>query len=118
MKKKNTSLDHKFKEMLDSAKAYAAGKTALRTTIMTSDGSREIFWESLPEARAREIRQTQFKSMRADLGLTQDRMAAAMRVSVNTLKGWEAGKPIPAIAFVLAELLHDIPGVRKRLLAA
>lgn len=64
------------------------------------------------------MRREYFKTLRADLGLTQTRMAEALRVSVNTLKGWEAGKPMPEVAFVLAELLHDIPAVRKRLLVA
>lgn len=84
--------------------------------FFSADGTRTTMWERLPEAKRRHARREHFKGLRADLGLTQTQMAEAMRVSVNTLKGWEGGKPIPEVAFVLAELLHDIPAVRKRLL--
>lgn len=116
--KSKTSLDIQLARLVGDARDYATGKTAVKTTLVTGDGSRATLWERLPEAKRRRARQERFKMLRADLGLTQIRMAEALRVSANTLKGWEAGKPIPEVAFVLAELLHDLPAVRKRLLAA
>lgn len=113
-----TSLDGQLARMVRDARDHATGKTAQRTTVFSADGTRTTMWERLPEAKRRRARREHFKGLRADLGLTQTRMAEALRVSVNTLKGWEGGKPIPEVAFVLAELLHDIPAVRKRLLVA
>jgi DNA-binding transcriptional regulator YiaG len=110
--------DEKLKRMYQDLDDYAAGKVAHRTWIVSETGERTLLYETLPQARAREARQAGFKAIRAKLGLTQPKMAAAMRVSVNTLKGWEAGKPIPEVAFTLAEVLNDFPAVRKRLMAA
>ena len=39
-------------------------------------------------------------------------------MATKTLQGWEIGKPIPDPIYILAELIRDFPGVRKRLLAA
>ena len=58
------------------------------------------------------------KAIRAGLKLTQARMAAALHIATKTLEGYEIGKPIPEPIFILAELIRDFPGVRKRLLAA
>lgn len=110
--------DQKVKEMYQDLKEYAAGKVAHRTWILTATGERILLHETLPEFRARERRYAEFKAIRAKLGLTQPKMAAALKVSVNTLKGWEAGKPIPDVAFTLAEVLRDFPAVRKKLVAA
>lgn len=115
MPTKKNPVDEKLKRMYQDAEDYAAGKVAHRTWILTSTGERVMLYETLPEFRAREERYRQFKMMRATLGLTQSKMAAALRVSVNTLKGWEAGKPIPEVAFTLAEVLRDFPAVRKKL---
>ena len=112
--RKNT-VDEQLKKSLRSLKTYAAGKTALKTTILSPTGEKAVFKETLSEAKGRRERLAQFKSMRADLRLTQSQMAAALHVSEYTLKGWEAGKPIPEVAFVLAEVLHDFPLVRQKL---
>jgi DNA-binding transcriptional regulator YiaG len=117
MAQKQKSLDDVLKRAYEDVKDYVAGKTAARTTIMTTTGDRIVFYETLPESKVRVARHKKFKAMRAKLALTQPQMAAALRVSVNTLKGWEAGKPIPDVAFTLAEVLHDFPAVRKKLLA-
>jgi DNA-binding transcriptional regulator YiaG len=118
MAHKKTSLDDQLKRLLQETKDYAAGKTALRTTLMSPTGERTVFYETLPEARVRRERYAKFKAIRTKLGLTQPQMAAALRVSVNTLKGWEAGKPIPDVAFTLTEVLRDFPAVRKKLVGA
>ncbi|MEO6096789.1 MAG: helix-turn-helix domain-containing protein, partial [Fibrobacteria bacterium] len=59
-----------------------------------------------------------FKAIRAELGLSQAGMAKVLRVATKTLQGWEIGKPIPEPVFMLMELIHEMPAVRKRLLAA
>ena len=59
-----------------------------------------------------------FKAVRAELGLSQSGMAKVLRVATKTLQGWEIGKPIPDPVFILVELIHEIPAVRKKLLAA
>ncbi len=115
---KKSMVDNQLQKGLRSLRSYAAGKVALKTTILDRSGERSVFWETLPEAKLRRERLARFKVMRANLDLTQPEMAGALQVSVNTLKGWEAGKPIPGVAFVLAELLHDVPTVRKKLLSA
>ena len=118
MMARKSNLDKQLEKSSRSLKAYTAGKTSLQTTILVPSGERAVFMETLPEAKARRERLARFKAIRSDLELTQPDMAAALQVSTNTLKGWEAGKPIPDMAIVLAQLLHDMPAVRKRLLAA
>jgi DNA-binding transcriptional regulator YiaG len=118
MPARKSSLDEQMKKSEKSLKNYLAGKGTLRTWILSPTGERTVFYETLPEARARKARLEAFKAIREKLGLTQPRMAAALHVSVNTLKGWEAGKPIPDVAFTLAEVLRDFPSVRRRLVKA
>ncbi len=45
-------------------------------------------------------------------------MAKVPRVATKTLQGWEIGKPIPDPVYLLVELIHEVPAVRKRLLVA
>ncbi|MDB5046985.1 MAG: hypothetical protein JWO30_56 [Fibrobacteres bacterium] len=60
-----------------------------------------------------------FKSIRNELHLSQAGMAEALQVSKRTVESWEGRKrEIPEPMLVLAELLRDVPAVRKRLLAA
>ena len=115
MATRKNAVDEQMKKNWKSLKAYAAGKADLKTTILSPIGGRTIFRENLTEAKERRKRLARFKTMRADLGLTQFQMAMALHVSENTLKGWEAGKSIPEVAFVLAEVLHDFPPVSRRL---
>jgi DNA-binding transcriptional regulator YiaG len=118
MRKNPNPVDEQLKKNIQGLKDYVTGRGKLKTWILSPTGERTMFYESLPESRAREARVAALKATRAKLGLTQLQMAAALRVSVNTLKGWEAGKPIPEVAFTLAEVLRDFPAVRKRLMAA
>lgn len=60
-----------------------------------------------------------FRKIRESLGLSQSDMAAALQVSKRTVESWEGQRrEIPEPMMVLAELLRDLPAVRKRLLAA
>ena len=104
--------------MTQEIKDWKTGKARLRTSLLNESGSRTVWKESGPEDKVRRKRMNQLKTIRADLGLTQAQLASAMHVALKTLQGWEIGKPIPEVAFILAELLHDVPSVRKRLLAA
>ena len=59
------------------------------------------------------------RKIRADLHLTQPALARALRVSPKTVKSWEGGqRNVSETALCLARLMHDVPSVRKRLLAA
>ena len=87
-------------------------------TVIAKDGTRTTFAESGPEEKFRRERLKLFKAIRADLGLSQSGMAAALHVSTKSIQGWEIGNPIPEPILILTQLLHDLPEVRKRLLAA
>jgi DNA-binding transcriptional regulator YiaG len=118
MKKKAPALKTQLEQALKNAKAYKAGKVKFRTTVVAKDGTRTTFAESGPEEKIRRERLNLFKAMRADLGLSQSGMATALRVSTKSIQGWEIGNPIPEPIFILTQLMHDLPEVRKRLFAA
>jgi DNA-binding transcriptional regulator YiaG len=110
---------NRFANMEAELKDWKAGKIKFKVSILDDDGKGRFSWEeSGPESKARYERLAQFKAIRAELGLSQSAFAKALRVATKTLQGWEIGKPIPEPVFVLVELIHDMPAVRKRLLAA
>jgi DNA-binding transcriptional regulator YiaG len=118
MKKKIPTLKPQLDQGLKDIKAYKAGKLKFRTTIVAKDGARTTWQESGPEEKKRRDRLVHFKKMRADLGLSQSEIASALHVSTKSVQGWEIGNPIPEPLMILTELLHDLPAVRKKLLAA
>ena len=97
---------------------WKSGKLKFRTHMFDEAGIRSTWMESKPDSDLRKTRLVAFKSIRAGLDLSQSEMAAALHVATKTLQGWEIGKPIPDPIYILAELIRDFPGVRKRLLAA
>jgi DNA-binding transcriptional regulator YiaG len=110
---------NRYAGLAQEAKHWAAGRKKLRTTLIDEGGGRTFFRASGPELKERQARVEGFKKIRADLGLSQPAMAAALHIGVGTLRNWEYGRrEIPEVAWVLAQLLHDVPAVRKRLLAA
>ena len=118
MKKKKTETN-RFVGLEKSVKDWKAGKIRFKVSILDDDGKGRFSWEeSGPESKARYERLAQFKAIRAELGLSQSGMAKVLHVATKTLQGWEIGKPIPDPVFILVELIHDMPAVRKRLLAA
>jgi DNA-binding transcriptional regulator YiaG len=118
-RKKPTKERNRLVGLEESVKDSRPGKIQFRMTILKKDKKSQFTWEeSGLEQDLRYERLARLKSVRAELGLTQAGMAKAMRVSTKTLQGWEIGKPIPDPAFLLVELIHDMPAVRKRLLAA
>lgn len=98
---------------------WKSGRLRMKASVHEVDGTIGATWEeSGPEYLERRKRLEQFKSIRSNLDLSQSEMAAALHVATKTLQGWEIGKPIPDPVFILAELMRDLPAVRKRLLAA
>lgn len=59
---------------------------------------------------------TVFTETRKEIRLSQSGFARLLGVPVRTLQGWELGRPIPKSIMILAELLREVPVVRKRLL--
>lgn len=117
--KTQKKVTNRFAGLEAELKDWKAGKIKLKVSILDEDGKGRYSWEeSGPESKIRLERLAQFKAIRAELGLSQSAFAKALRVATKTLQGWEIGKPIPDSVFILAELIHDIPAVRKRLLAA
>lgn len=117
MKKKKMS-SNRFSALEQSIADWKRGKVKFKASIPEKDGTRTTWSESGLDYQVRRKRLALFKSIRADLGLSQSEMASVLQVATKTLQGWEIGKPIPGPVMVLAELLHDFPNVRKRLLAA
>lgn len=79
--------------------------------------------QEIQEAAANTLRQLKridaFRRIRESLGLSQASMASALQVSKRTVESWEGHRrEIPEPMLVLAELLRDLPAVRRRLLAA
>lgn len=98
---------------------WTAGKKKFRMTLVDEDRSRSVFHASKPELASRQEKMQLFKSIRLRIGLTRDEIAAALHVSPRTVEGWEVGRRIiPEPVFILVQLLHDVPAVKKRLLAA
>jgi DNA-binding XRE family transcriptional regulator len=99
---------------------WAAGTKRLRITRMDKDGNRAVFRATKAELEEKERRLSLFTGIRHKLGFSQATMAKAIHVSKRTVEAWEIGrgKMIPDYAIAMAELLRDIPEVRRRLLAA
>jgi DNA-binding transcriptional regulator YiaG len=98
---------------------WRKGETRLRITRMDKDGKRAVFHATKAELDERTKRLQAFLAIRSELRLSQSEIAAALRVATSTVQGWEIGRRlIPESTFTLAELLRDMPAVRKRLLAA
>ena len=53
----------------------------------------------------------EIRALREQLGLTQQGLARLLRLGVNTLSRWEAGRVVQAASLdVLLRLLRDLPG--------
>jgi DNA-binding transcriptional regulator YiaG len=119
MKQRIKKSKSRFSGLDAEFKAWKAGTKKLRTTVSVGKSERVAFRASEPELKTRLVRMTEFKKLRDGLGLSQIEMAEALHVNFRTLQGWEIGKSsVPDPVLILAELLHDLPAVRKRLLAA
>lgn len=87
--------------------------------IPLSKKERQEFQEAAVATLRQLKRIESFKKIRESLGLSQGDMATALQVSKRTVESWEGHRrEIPEPMMILAELLRDLPAVRRRLLAA
>lgn len=114
-KEKPNRYDGLAKELED----WKSGKKKLKTTLIDGAGGRTVLYASRPELDERRRRTEAFKKIRLGLDLSQPEMAKAMHVGTATVRNWEYGRRmIPEAMLILAELLRDMPAVRRRLMAA
>ena len=117
---------HKQKKdgILEEWNAFKAGKIKLKvTTLDPATLASEVHYETYEELKVRHESKdraaAKFKSLRKELGLSQAKLAQALRVPKRTLEAWEAARfPINPTAEVLAQIMRDVPAVRHRLIAA
>ena len=116
---KNNDKSGRYAGLAQELREWKSGKRKLRTTILDDGGGRTIFRATAPESNERERRAEGIKKIRLDLALSQPEMAKAMHVGTATIRNWEyERRMVPEAMLILAELLRDLPAVRKRLLAA
>jgi len=110
MKQKLTGREKKIKKDIDAGH--------YKTAPLSAKEKRE-YQEAAARALHEAPRRQAFYDIRKALGMTQESMATALQVSKRTVQSWEIGaRNIPEPMLVLAELLRDVPAVRRRLLAA
>ncbi|MDQ3003465.1 MAG: helix-turn-helix domain-containing protein [Fibrobacterota bacterium] len=114
---KKEKLDYKLTPWEKSLQAdLAAGKFA---DVKQSKKERTEIRKAASHAGELLPRRQAFYDIRKGRGMTQGEMAKALKVSIRTVQSWEIGaREIPEPMLILAELLRDVPAVRKRLLAA
>lgn len=115
---------NRFAHLAKQAESFKAGKSLLKVTT-TDPRTLEATtrYETYEEMRKRHQTKgraaLEFKKLRQDLKLTQEKMAMALRVSKRTLEGWEAGRfPIDPPAELLARVMLTHPEIRQELVAA
>lgn len=117
MKKAKTA--SRYSGLSEEIKGWKSGTKKLKTTILDEGGGRTEVHASGPELDLRSERAVAFKKIRVDLKMSQPEMAKAMHVGTAAVRNWEYGRRlIPEAMLILAELLRDVPAVRRRLLAA
>jgi DNA-binding transcriptional regulator YiaG len=121
--KQNTA-KNRFAHLAKEADSFKAGKSKLKVTT-TDPRTQEatVHYETYEQMRKRHSAKgkaaIEFKRLRQDLKLTQEKMAMALRVSKRTLEGWEAGRfPIDPPAELLARVMLTHPEIRQELLVA
>ena len=121
--KKNAE-KNRFAHLAKQAESFKAGKSMLKVTTTdprTLEGT--VRYETYEQMRKRHSTKgkaaNEFKKLRQELKLTQEKMAMALRVSKRTLEGWEAGRfPIDPPAELLARVMLTHPEIRQELLVA
>jgi DNA-binding transcriptional regulator YiaG len=110
---------NRYATLANDLKDFKARKKKLKTTLIDKGGTITIVHANSPELAERANRTNLFIKIRSDLDLSQPAMAAALHVSPATVRNWEYGRRlIPEAMLILAELLRDVPAVRRRLMAA
>jgi DNA-binding transcriptional regulator YiaG len=109
---------NRYADLVHDLKDFKAGKKKLKTTLIDKGGIRTVIHASSPELEVRAQRTNAFIKIRSDLNLSQPAMAAALHISPATVRNWEYGRRlIPEAMLILAELIRDVPAVRRRLMA-
>jgi len=114
----------RFSHLAKQAESFKAGKSLLKVTTADSRTLEittryETYLEMRKRHQAKGKAAIEFKKLRQDLKLTQEKMAMALRVSKRTLEGWEAGRfPIDPPAELLARVMLTHPEIRRELVAA
>jgi len=117
--KKNVEKPDRYSGLTKEFGDWKAGKKKLKTTLLDEAGGRTVILASEPELNERARRSEVVKKIRANLKMSQPQMAKAMHVTTGAVRDWEYGRRlIPEAMLILAELLRDMPAVRRRLLAA
>lgn len=120
--KKNA--ENRFAHLAKEVESFKAGKSKLKVTTTDSRTQEAtVHYETYEQMRKRHSAKgkaaVEFKKLRQELKLTQEKMAMALRVSKRTLEGWEAGRfPIDPPAELLARVMLTHPDIRQELLAA
>ena len=117
--KKETEKPNRYAGLAKEMGDWKAGKKALRTTIVDEAGGVTVLHATGPELDKRQQRTEAFKKIRVEIGLSQPAMAKALHIGTATVRNWEySRRMIPEAMLILAELLRDVPAVRKRLMGA
>jgi DNA-binding transcriptional regulator YiaG len=117
--KKGKEKPNRYADLAKELADWKSGKKKLKTTILDAEGGRTVLHASGPEIEERSQRSAAFKKIRVELGFSQPEMAKAMHVGTATVRNWEYGRrAVPEAMLILAELLRDMPAVRRRLMAA
>ncbi len=116
-KAKPNRFAHLDKELRD----LKSGKTKLKvTTVDPVSKAMTVHFETYEEMHARHKAKAkaaaEFKRVRKELGLPQAAAAAALRVNLRTLQGWESGRfPINPTAEVLLRVMRAHPSIVREL---
>jgi DNA-binding transcriptional regulator YiaG len=117
--KKNDVKPNRFAGLTEEFGDWKAGKKKLKTTLLDEAGGRTVIHASEPELDELARRSEAIKKIRSDLKMSQPEMAKALHVTTGAVRNWEYGRRlIPEAMLILAEMLRDMPAVRRRLLAA
>lgn len=121
---KKSEEKNRFAHLAKEVEDFKSGKSVLKVT-KTSPLTLETstHYESYMEMRTRHQKKgraaLEFKKLRHELKLTQEKLAMALRVSKRTLEGWEAGRfPIDPPAELLARVMLTHPEIKLELIAA
>lgn len=121
--KKNAE-KNRFAHLVKEVESFKTGKSMLKVTT-TDLRAQEVtvHYETYEQMRKRHAAKgkaaIEFKKLRQDLKLTQEKLAMALRVSKRTLEGWESGRfPIDPPAELLARVMLTHPEIRQELLVA
>lgn len=116
-RKKTPSIGDQLAAAAPALKAWGRGEMRLRTTIANKDGGRHT--ESLTRAELDAKREAAevFRTIRAELDVSQPLFASILHSTPAAVRQWEQGRrKIPDPVLALAQLARD-PDVRAKLVS-